>query len=493
MSIYLYQLGSGGNWVLGARESVPVSSYSMKAVKTLVSGVWNIEIKNSINDSTFVSARPLSQYVKEDGTPYRSIEEFERLTLDLFSELGVSTGGITITNVTYAELMLMIGTSTLVSGNKYRITDYKTVHYITYNWGTQVLDTIIEGTLEPLTVTATSTNTLDSVAISELHPKDLILYDPDPANWLLDASFADQTVIEAPVIIAGFKGVIYSRHDQALNVKMGFDFRNTKSRRWKCSAPAWDIDTTYAMGDIVEYNGWFNVCLAASTGNQPNESPTFWTGAGQLINRYFAPNDDSASYLGYTVDLLDFQDLLTFQMTYDDTNYKNINISPLLDNMNTGNWNKTILLNNVFYMAARHVNCQFGMSNNTCLHNFQSVTSLAENVTDNLFTSSVYFLTCVGTFYGNHICGQEFAATFVANAFNSNKIFSYNCLESNIHYMIGCTVTQSLKNLQGRFDSVTISGISQAELEGIEGILCLGGAYKYRTIDANGAIVVADF
>ena len=59
--------------------------------------------------------------------------------------------------------------------------------------------------------------------------------------------------------------------------------------------------------------------------------------------------------------------------------------------------------------------------------------------------------------------------------------------------MQNSTITQTILNLKGRFDTVTISGITAAENEGIEGILCLGGAYKYRSIDATGAIVVADF
>jgi hypothetical protein len=172
---------------------------------------------------------------------------------ELIAQKGAD-GSSAVIPILYVDLMTAISTSDLTAGSYYLITDYKTIHYIVDGNGLQYLSDIIEGDAEPLLVFATSVNTLDKIAFSSLYPKDIIYYDYNSANWLLDYSFSDLTDPINPVIIPGFKGVIYFRHDTILDNSMGYDFRNVKFRRWDTAVPEWDDETLYFTDDLVRYN-----------------------------------------------------------------------------------------------------------------------------------------------------------------------------------------------------------------------------------------------
>jgi hypothetical protein len=155
-------------------------------------------------------------------------------------------------NVTYSELMNLISSSALKKGTIYTITDFNTVHYIVDANGLQY-STIITGINEPLTVTATSTSTITTLAYSALYPQDVIYYDPYPANWSDDLSFFN---FNTSTIVPGFKGVIYFRHDTLLDNYVGYDFRNVKFRRWNTNCPVWDSSVSTSKGNFVEYSGF---------------------------------------------------------------------------------------------------------------------------------------------------------------------------------------------------------------------------------------------
>jgi hypothetical protein len=154
-----------------------------------------------------------------------------------------------VTNTTYSNLMTMIAGSTLISGKNYMITDFATVHYIVDSAGTQY--SINAGTTEPLTVVATSPNTIDKEAKSSTYPQDTIYYDPLPTQWLDDNGFSN-----SGVIVPGFKGVIYFRYDTLLDNYMGYDFRNVLFRRWNTACTAWTSAISTLAGGHVEHSGF---------------------------------------------------------------------------------------------------------------------------------------------------------------------------------------------------------------------------------------------
>ena len=190
-------------------------------------------------------------------------------------------------NVTYDQLMTLIGVSQLIPGKAYRITDFSTVHYlvdgnanIIQNAGVNI---IITGTVEPLTVLATSVNTLSVFAYSALFPGDIIKYDPQPENWLNQTAFS----ADGLAIITGFKGVIYRREDDTKNIRCNFDFRNVKMRMYSVAQPLWAAGT-YLPGAFVMHTDVIYVALA-ETLDEPISNSAVWRPLANIAdNKYLS-------------------------------------------------------------------------------------------------------------------------------------------------------------------------------------------------------------
>ena len=114
---------------------------------------------------------------------------------------------------TYAELSAMVTASQLVSGQKYRITDFRTYHAI-YNTVPAVYNT---GPTEVLIVTALTASTLSNIAQSESYPQDIIHYELVRTHKWNDV-----------LIDGGDRGWIYYREDTIQSNKLTYDFRNVK-------------------------------------------------------------------------------------------------------------------------------------------------------------------------------------------------------------------------------------------------------------------------
>ena len=118
-----------------------------------------------------------------------------------------STGPALLISLTYAQLLTLKNLSSLVIGQEYIINDFQST---------------TTSPIEPLLVTAISTNTFYHIAKSASFPKDEIYYD----------------------ISGGTKGGIYRRIDTIQNNDIGFDYRNIKFLRYKI-----DVTTTHATGN----------------------------------------------------------------------------------------------------------------------------------------------------------------------------------------------------------------------------------------------------
>lgn len=116
-----------------------------------------------------------------------------------------------ITTATHAEAHASMSANTLISGNKYLISDAQT------KYKQEVTDAIITAAApEPLLLLATSTSTLETFARSILYPKDIIHYD------ILDVTCEDG--------LTARKGKITYRLDTIIKQEADFDFRNVLSR-----------------------------------------------------------------------------------------------------------------------------------------------------------------------------------------------------------------------------------------------------------------------
>lgn len=95
---------------------------------------------------------------------------------------GISGGSASVISVTYSELTDMITGNTLSHGSFYLISDFKTCYdrpeYYTDNSSkTSGATTYVQGSIEPIIVLGTSSNTISSTAYQPTYPNDRIQYD----------------------------------------------------------------------------------------------------------------------------------------------------------------------------------------------------------------------------------------------------------------------------------------------------------------------------
>lgn len=299
-----------------------------------------------------------------------------------------SSGGSSApTEVTYSELVTLINSSGLTPFAYYKITDFQTVHYVVDASGTQHLDTIIIGSLEPLIIQALSSNTLDKLAKSSIHPEDIIHISFDENRWKKDYAFANQS---SHTIIPGWKGTIYFRHDTLQDNYCGYDFRNVKHRRWKPSGiPTYDGGTTYSTGNIVfSGSGYFRSNVDNNLGN--NVFSGYW----KLLyfepvgGEYVLPYNSIWGLSG-----TQYSDVLTFQPLPggDYSAFKGVHIESSLDD-NADYWlTATILYSNVFYGSSNEypevlfVHLNHRANGNTFTNYCYQITVETTNLWDSLF------------------------------------------------------------------------------------------------------------
>lgn len=173
-------------------------------------------------------------------------------------------GGLGIVNKTYDELKEMYDGSTLIPGQLYKLTDFKTLHNILDETDTYTGDSW-EGSLEPLILLATSTGTFDKQVFSEAYPKDIIHYDINITNFDSDHSFFE----------TGAKGVITYRKDTVQNVECWYDFRNVKYYR--------NENLVYTFGD---YSNCYNTSIGKRVSNTILNNTVFSTYALGCIFGY---------------------------------------------------------------------------------------------------------------------------------------------------------------------------------------------------------------
>ena len=372
-----------------------------------------------------------------------------------FNELVALTGNTSsgIVDITYADLVTLIQTSALIENTSYRITDFQTRHYIVVNYIRYFgLGNEISGNLEPLIVLATSSNTIDKEAKSALYPQDIIYYDWNPENWYNDLSFGDAENTSS-VIISGYTGTIYFRHDTLLDNYMGYDFRNCKFRRWETLTDEWNSASGYTENFNVNYNGYIykSTALTGNTNQQPDVSPNFWI---QLLNLSLTTywNNSPYSTNGITSSSV-YADFFTFTEGIGTATYPlsciNNHFDSFKETKTLGYINGTILLNTVFFLqdgglatvSGNHIKSYFGnntiastFSTNTIANNFYS-----NNIGNNFYSNNIgnsFNSNIIGDDFSNNTIGDNFYSNTIGNGFNSNNIgnnFYNNTIGDNFY------------------------------------------------------------
>ena len=163
-------------------------------------------------------------------------------------------------DTTYSNLTGLKATSGLLSGQLYRISDF-----ILF-WNNQSINDAtlkIAASGEPLIVTAISKNKISHIARSEIYPQDTIYYDIDASG-----SYSWGT-INNTAAIPNFKGWIYRRVDNLLNIDIPYDWRNITVNCCKVdvsSIPDYSGNYQYDLLDVVK-----------STGNNINRGKLYYS------------------------------------------------------------------------------------------------------------------------------------------------------------------------------------------------------------------------
>ena len=127
---------------------------------------------------------------------------------------GDTENNVPVIEVTYAELVNLKNTSSLVKGQNYLLTDYMTTY-------TQPVTGVSKtsGVIEPLIITATDVDKLHNQCKSTLYPQDIVYYEitGDIENYRGTEGFT--------------KGKIYRRIDTLRNNDIGTDWRHVKYDR----------------------------------------------------------------------------------------------------------------------------------------------------------------------------------------------------------------------------------------------------------------------
>jgi len=316
-------------------------------------------------------------------------------------------------DVTYDELTLLITNSRLFPYQKYRITDFRTIHYF-LDGNLPIASAVNVGAIEALVVTATSANTISKDASSSDFSNDYIEYDWDNRNYTTDPSFS-----VSGAVIPGLRGVIRKRYDAIQKNTIGSDFRNVKVRRWKISCPDYAGNGVgYGKTTCVDGRDGFiyEAVDVIQPGNALNLNSPLWRKKLKTTEElYLSPYSTVFNYM--PVNSADFIDVPIFQ------SYGWIK-NTIIDSVDDG-----VIGNYCFYVGSRNTNCD----NNKMLLKKTTVkgTGFTRNTgiaTDVIFGSDVSD-NRLGTLFA-----VVFGASIYSNDFNalSGCVIGDNCYYNNI-------------------------------------------------------------
>lgn len=343
---------------------------------------------------------------QESNLLYEILKKTDKL-IQVSSQSNSPSPSNLIEDITYNSLSSKILSSSLTPGKFYQITDYATTYWMLDGNGNLIEANPQIGTLEPLVVTATSSNTLAKEAYSPLFPNDIIWYDWNPLNYEYDYGFF------ASGDLPDWKGVITYREDTRYNNSCGYDFRNVKFRRWEATADDWASETYYSINDKVKYNGYIYKCIYANS--DVSFTAANWVQMADLSDPYFVLNASGDFAFNAISD--SYQDYYTFYL--DDETVFNNKIEPYQDD--NGWWSITY---------SRLVNIVFNgeyCTNNTILSSCGNMT-FKSNCYSNYFKTGNYNNTFSDYNNSNTFGNNNFSNTFgngnYSNTFGNSNIYN---------------------------------------------------------------------
>ena len=383
---------------------------------------------------------------------------------------GVKTfanGANQILNATYSNLTGLKAISGLLSGQLYRISDF-VLKWNNQSINDQTVKTAASG--EPLIVTALSNKEIYHLAQSEIYPQDTIYY-----NINATGSYSWGT-INNNAAIPNFKGWIYRRVDNLLDIDMPYDWRNITVNCCKpnvSSVPNYSSNVQYSRLSYVKEpannSNRGKLYYSVVTGNSGNalNNTNFWSPISSFVESgtFFSTDEiygfqalippDSIPIInlpadtGSRIQQPTFTSTLTGLGQFILNNVKNIKIE--------GNGYSNVIVGNSFIsntIGSNFINNTIGsnfaynvisnnFSNNTISNIFSSNTignAFRYNVTSNTFSNNtignLFHSNTIGNSSNNTI-GNNFYSNAISNDFNNNaiaNIFYNTMISKNFNY-----------------------------------------------------------
>jgi hypothetical protein len=194
------------------------------------------------------------------------------------------------TSIKYDDLKSLRNSNSLRPGQRFIINDFELKWWDSSS--PTIPQTYSSGVVEPLIVSATSSNKISHIAYSTLHPEDIVYYN-------FDATYSEGWG-SVTTAISGFKGWIYRRIDTLRNIDIGWDWRYIKSI---CAKPdlsgidLYDTGVTYAPFDLVKNaSGKLYYSVASNNiGQSLENNDAYWRQLSTYVegNTYFAKNNNA--------------------------------------------------------------------------------------------------------------------------------------------------------------------------------------------------------
>lgn len=301
---------------------------------------------------------------------------------------GGGGGNVSFTSVTYAQLVTLIGSSALVQGDSYLITDFQTIYdqpdYDAAGLPKAVVSTL-SGATEPIIVEAISINEISNQALSTVYENDQLLYD-----WTFQTT---------EVMSVAAKGRIIQRTDNLNNV-LPYDFRVVVFKRYE-SVSGSGIYNSYKDTGFAS-----NSALPTFGTNAYNNSIPFYKNAA---SPFFLPNNVFGN---------DCYDNIIENLFYNNTfgnecNANNIGYNFLKNLIGNQFWKNNVgtdFESNIIGNAFR---------NNKVLNRF-AFNTIADNFKQNQIANN-FGVNPAGSGSGNTI-GSEFNFNVVGEHFHNNQI-----------------------------------------------------------------------
>jgi hypothetical protein len=355
--------------------------------------------------------------------------------------------------ITYTELRLLINQDKLKEGQKYLITDFKTIYR------QPATNLTLEGSEEPLVVTALSTNKLEPIAFSPSNPYDVIYYDVTRNNtgryeWAVSTD----------------RGQIYRRITENNN-DIPYDVRAIKFRRWALNVTTtYSSSSTYTVGTPVVYDG--NIYIAKQEvpiDNTPASDSLYWhlVAPSSEDNSYVSTSSSSFTiYIkgtSYTIPVASstYKDFYTFdsgsgsvidsanvrenvisscKLLYDVVLTNSVFIGDNFYNNTIGNYFYNNTIENRFAYNTIGNNFQNNIIGN--YFNFNIIgNSFQNNTTGNNFYNNIignsFYYNTIGNSFDVNTIGNNFFNNTIGNNFNNNTIedyFYYNTIGNNFYH-----------------------------------------------------------